>query len=157
MSWDTVVRALKTKYQSLKGQGLWTPQATAKKKDDKLSGLHTAISKLIAQVGSGTREGGGRGFSAMDATSWDIFQGISHSTTDPLALALHLLMVCPSLGVALVAGGQKETRNISLLGASIATKVGRPSTCTSTSTITCPCSSTYFHPCSWWDGSHHSI
>ncbi len=32
MNWDTVVRALKTKYQSLKGQGLWTPQVTNKKK-----------------------------------------------------------------------------------------------------------------------------
>jgi hypothetical protein len=126
---------LKTKYQSLKGQGLWTPQATAKQKENKLTGLQTAISKLTAQVGSGTCKGGGRGFSAMDATSWDIFRGISHSTTDPLALAFHqemenhtsrLLMACPSLGLALVAGGEKETRNISLLGTSVATEVGQP-------------------------------
>jgi hypothetical protein len=32
MTWDSVVRTLKTKYQSLKGQGLWTPQAATKKK-----------------------------------------------------------------------------------------------------------------------------
>jgi hypothetical protein len=43
----------------LKGQGLWTPQATSKKKDDKLSRLHAAISKLSAQVGAGSNRGGG--------------------------------------------------------------------------------------------------
>jgi transcriptional regulator NrdR family protein len=63
MSWDSVVRSLKTKYQSLKGQGLWTPQATTKKKDDELSGLHAAINKLTAQVqngGAGDGNGGTR-------------------------------------------------------------------------------------------------
>jgi hypothetical protein len=60
MTWDTVIRTLKTKYQSLKGQGLWTPQLTSKKKDDELSGLHFAISKLSAQVGGdGPNNGGG--------------------------------------------------------------------------------------------------
>jgi hypothetical protein len=60
MTWDAVVRTLKTKYQSLKGQGLWTPQATSKKKDDELSGLHAAITKLSAQVaGAGSKNGGG--------------------------------------------------------------------------------------------------
>jgi hypothetical protein len=59
MTWDAVIRTLKTKYQSLKGQGLWTPQATSKKRDDKLSGLHAAISKLTAQVGGGSNDGGG--------------------------------------------------------------------------------------------------
>jgi hypothetical protein len=60
MSWDSVVRTLKTKYQSLKGQGLWAPQATSKKKDDELSGLHAAINKLTAQV-AGAGEGGSAG------------------------------------------------------------------------------------------------
>jgi hypothetical protein len=60
MTWDAVVRTLKTKYQSLKGQGLWTPQATSKKKDDELSGLHAAITKLSVQVGgAGSKNGGG--------------------------------------------------------------------------------------------------
>jgi hypothetical protein len=59
MTWDSVVRTLKTKYQSLKGQGLWTPQATSKKKDDELSGLHAAILKLSAKVASGSSEQGG--------------------------------------------------------------------------------------------------
>jgi hypothetical protein len=58
MTWDAVVRTLKTKYQSLKGQGLWTPQSTTKKKDDELSGLHAAINKLSAEV-AGSRDGGG--------------------------------------------------------------------------------------------------
>jgi hypothetical protein len=51
MTWDAAVCTLKTKkYQSLKGQGLWTPQASMKKKDDKIAGLHAAIHKLMAQV-----------------------------------------------------------------------------------------------------------
>jgi hypothetical protein len=61
MSWDTVVRTLKTKYQSLKGQGLWSPQATTKKRDDEMAGLHAAINKLTAQVGGGAGNGGGGG------------------------------------------------------------------------------------------------
>jgi hypothetical protein len=61
MSWDTVVCTLKTKYQSLKGQVLWTPQATNKKKDNKIAGLHAPISKLSTQVSSGSGKGRGRG------------------------------------------------------------------------------------------------
>jgi hypothetical protein len=59
MSWDGVVCTLKTKYQSLKGQGLWTRQATSKKRDDELSGLHATFNKLAAQVGGGGGGGGG--------------------------------------------------------------------------------------------------
>jgi hypothetical protein len=59
MTWDAIVRSLKTKYQSLKGQGLWTPQATTKKKDDEISGLHAAINKLTAQVGAASGNGVG--------------------------------------------------------------------------------------------------
>jgi hypothetical protein len=53
MNWDAVIRTLKTKYQSLKGQGLWTPQLTTKKRDDGISGLHAALNKLSAQIDSG--------------------------------------------------------------------------------------------------------
>jgi hypothetical protein len=53
LNWDAVVRTLKNKYQSLKGQGLWTPQLTNKKREDKISGLHAALTKLSAQVISG--------------------------------------------------------------------------------------------------------
>ena len=59
MTWDSVVRTLKTKYQSLKGQGLWTPQITNKKKESELSGLHAAINKLAAKVDGSSGEGGG--------------------------------------------------------------------------------------------------
>ena len=48
MTWDAVVSTLNTTYQSLKGQGLWTPQATTKNKDDELSDLYAAINNLIA-------------------------------------------------------------------------------------------------------------
>ena len=61
MTWDSVVRTLKTKYQSLKGQGLWTPQLTTKKRDSELSGLHAAINKLTAQVEGGSTGGTGNG------------------------------------------------------------------------------------------------
>jgi hypothetical protein len=61
MTWDLVVQTLKTKYQSLKGQGLWTPQLTTKKKDSELSGLHAAINKLTAQVGGGLSGSTGNG------------------------------------------------------------------------------------------------
>jgi hypothetical protein len=54
MNWDAVVHTLKNKYQSLKGQGLWTPQFTTKKKDDKISGLHATLNKLSAQINSRT-------------------------------------------------------------------------------------------------------
>jgi hypothetical protein len=60
MNWDAVVRTLKTKYQSLKGQSLWTPQASTKKRDDEISGLHVAINKLSARINSGTGGGGGK-------------------------------------------------------------------------------------------------
>jgi hypothetical protein len=47
MNWDAVVQTLKTKkYQRLKGQGLWTPQVTTKKRDDNITGLHVALNKL---------------------------------------------------------------------------------------------------------------
>jgi hypothetical protein len=49
MTWDAIICTHKTKYQSLKGQALWTPQATMKKKNDELSSLHTAINKLTEQ------------------------------------------------------------------------------------------------------------
>lgn len=61
MTWESVVQTLKTKYQSLKGQGIWIPQVTTKKKDDELSGLHAAISKLMAQIGGGSGNGTGTG------------------------------------------------------------------------------------------------
>jgi hypothetical protein len=61
MNWDAVVRGLKTKYQSLKGQGLWTPQAPTKKRDDDISGLHVAINKLSARINAGPSGGGGGG------------------------------------------------------------------------------------------------
>jgi hypothetical protein len=63
MTWDTVVWTLKTTHQSLKGQGLWTPQATTKKNEDELAGLHAAINKLMAQVGArlGARSSNGGG------------------------------------------------------------------------------------------------
>ena len=51
MTCYSVIHTLKTKYQILKWQGLWTPQVTTKKKDNELSGLHAAISSLTAQVG----------------------------------------------------------------------------------------------------------
>jgi hypothetical protein len=57
MSWDGVVRTLKTKYQSLKGQGLYSLQATSKKREVELSGLHAAYNKLAAKAGGGV--GGG--------------------------------------------------------------------------------------------------
>jgi hypothetical protein len=76
MNWDTVVPTLKTKYQSLKGQGLWTPQATYKKEDDEIAGLHAAISKLSAQVRWGTSKGGSGetccyGCHELGHISWD--------------------------------------------------------------------------------------
>ena len=46
MNWDAVVLTLKTKYQILKGKGLWDPQATTKKKDDEFSSLHAAINNI---------------------------------------------------------------------------------------------------------------
>jgi hypothetical protein len=57
MNWNAVVRTLKTKYQSLKGQGLWTPQVTTKKRDDEISDLHVAINKLSAQINAGLSGG----------------------------------------------------------------------------------------------------
>lgn len=61
MNWDAVVRTLKNKYQSLKGQGLWTPQLSVKKKDDELTGLLAAINKLSVQVNAGSNRGGSDG------------------------------------------------------------------------------------------------
>jgi hypothetical protein len=54
MNWHAIVRTLKNKYQSVKGQELWTPQLTTKKRDNKISGLHVTLSKLSAQVNSGS-------------------------------------------------------------------------------------------------------
>jgi hypothetical protein len=59
MNWDSAIRTLKTKHQSLKGQGLWTPQATTKKQDDEISGLRASLNKLSAHFNAGT--GGRRG------------------------------------------------------------------------------------------------
>ncbi len=47
MTWEEIVRTLKTKYTSLLGQDLWEPQKSrAKKEDSVLDGLHAAINKL---------------------------------------------------------------------------------------------------------------
>ena len=49
MTWEAAVCTLKTKYHSLKGQTLWTPQVSMKKKDDEIAGLHAVIHKLMVQ------------------------------------------------------------------------------------------------------------
>jgi hypothetical protein len=111
MSWDTVMRTLKTKYKILKGQGLWTPQATTKKRDDELTGLHTAINKLTEVLKSAPEQVRveGEEFAAMDITSWDTSPETAHETKHPLGPTCHQRTVnlrprpstvSPSLGAA---------------------------------------------------------
>jgi hypothetical protein len=72
MSWETTICTLKTKYQSLKGQGLLMPQATAMKKGNEISGLHTTINKLTAQVSNRADDGrGGYGCNMLGHFSRD--------------------------------------------------------------------------------------
>jgi hypothetical protein len=56
LPWEDVVRLNKTKYRSLVGQNLWTPQ-DAKAKEDDLTmsavGIYAAINKLTTQINGG--------------------------------------------------------------------------------------------------------
>jgi hypothetical protein len=116
MSWDAVVRTLKTKSQSLKGPGLWTPQATIKEKDDEVSVLHVAINKLSADWAIVEVEKS----CVMDATRWVMTLGTAQEGIEPpLDPVLHtrmespklrLSMVSPSLGAASVIAEQGKPR-----------------------------------------------
>lgn len=68
MSWDEIVRKLKSKYRSLLDMGLWEPQKSQVKIEESsmLDRLHAAINKLTAQVAG---EGGRDGLVAFEHTS----------------------------------------------------------------------------------------
>jgi hypothetical protein len=62
MQWEDVIRFNKTKYRSLVGQNLWTPQAAKAKEDDlalNAAGIYAAINKLTTQINGGASGEGG--------------------------------------------------------------------------------------------------
>jgi hypothetical protein len=62
LPWEDVVCLNKTKYRSLVGQNLWTPQAAKAKEDDlamNAAGIYAAINKLTTQINGGDSSEGG--------------------------------------------------------------------------------------------------
>ena len=51
MEWDAIIWKLKTEYQILEYQNLWSPKTMNNKTNsNELAGLHTKVNKLTAQV-----------------------------------------------------------------------------------------------------------
>jgi hypothetical protein len=62
LPWEDVVRLNKTKYRSLVGQNLWTPQAAKAKEDDlamSAAGTYAVINKPTTQINAGASGKGG--------------------------------------------------------------------------------------------------
>ena len=51
MEWDATAQKIKTKYQSIESQDLWSTKAmNAKKNSNELTGIHAKVNKLTTQV-----------------------------------------------------------------------------------------------------------